>query len=76
MDAIEVLPFAVEGSLARGTLGRAEEREGAGAFRSLDDLMSELECNGDVKVTSVDLMESKLAPGGSKYTLIASAQLG
>lgn len=57
------------------TLGRAEEREGAGAFRTLDDMLSELDCKGDVKVGTVDLMRSQLAPGGSKYTLISSAPL-
>jgi 2'-5' RNA ligase len=57
------------------TLGRADDREGAGAFRNLDDLLSELECTGDVRVTTVDLMESKLGPGGSKYSLITTAKL-
>jgi 2'-5' RNA ligase len=57
------------------TLGRAEEREGAGAFRNLDDLLSELDCNGDVKVASIDLMRSQLGPGGSTYTLLSSATL-
>ncbi|MGE0159313.1 MAG: RNA 2',3'-cyclic phosphodiesterase [Gemmatimonadales bacterium] len=57
------------------TLGRAEEREGAGAFRTLDDVLSELDCKGDVKVTSIDLMRSQLAPGGSKYTLLNSIRL-
>jgi 2'-5' RNA ligase len=58
------------------TLGRAEEREGAGAFRDLDDMLSDLDCKGDVKVASVDLMRSQLGPGGSKYTLLSSARLG
>jgi 2'-5' RNA ligase len=57
------------------TLGRAEEREGAGAFRTLDDMLSELDCKGDVKVASIDLMRSQVAPGGPKYTLISSAKL-
>jgi len=57
------------------TLGRADDREGAGAFRSLDDLLSALECKGDVKVATVDLMESKLGPRGSKYTLVTSVKL-
>ena len=57
------------------TLGRADDREGAGAFRSLDDLLSALECTGDVRVATVDLMESKLGPGGSKYTLLSSVKL-
>jgi 2'-5' RNA ligase len=57
------------------TLGRAEEREGAGAFRTLDDMLSLLDCKGDVKVATIDLMRSQLAPGGSKYTLVTSAKL-
>ena len=57
------------------TLGRAEEREGAGAFRTLDDMLSGLDCKGDVKVGTVDLMRSQVGPGGSKYTLISSAPL-
>jgi 2'-5' RNA ligase len=57
------------------TLGRAGEREGAGAFRTLDDMLSHLDCNGDMKVASIDLMRSQLAPGGSKYTLVSSAKL-
>jgi 2'-5' RNA ligase len=58
------------------TLGRAEEREGAGAFRTLDDMLSVLDCKGDVKVASIDLMRSQVSPSGSKYTLISSAKLG
>jgi 2'-5' RNA ligase len=58
------------------TLGRSDDREGAGAFRSLDDMMSALDCKGDMRVTTLDLMESKLGPGGSKYTLVSSAKLG
>ncbi len=57
------------------TLGRAEEREGAGAFRTLDDMLSELDCKGDIKVTTVDLMRSQLGPEGSKYTLVSSTKL-
>jgi 2'-5' RNA ligase len=57
------------------TLGRAEDREGAGAFRSLDDLLGELDCKGDMKVASIDLMRSQLGPEGSKYTLVSSARL-
>lgn len=57
------------------TLGRAEERKGAGAFRDLDDMLSGLDCKGDVKVTSLDLMRSQLGPDGSRYTLLCSAKL-
>ena len=57
------------------TLGRAEEREGAGAFRTLDDMLSALDCKGDAKVATLDLMRSQLGPGGSKYTVVSSAKL-
>jgi len=57
------------------TLGRADDRDGAGAFRGLDDLLAGLECKGKVKVGSVDLMESKLSPTGSVYTVLSSARL-
>jgi 2'-5' RNA ligase len=57
------------------TLGRANDSDGVGAFRSLDDMMSELKCDGDVRVTALDLMRSQPGPDGSKYTLVSSAKL-
>ncbi len=57
------------------TVGRAGDRDGAGAFRGLDDLLAELKCAGDVKVTSIDLMKSQLSPEGSTYTVLASERL-
>ena len=57
------------------TLGRTDDRDGAGAFRGLDDLMADLECEGKVKVTTLDLMRSQLSPEGSKYTVLSSARL-
>lgn len=57
------------------TLGRADDRDGAGAFRGLDDVMADLECEGEVKVTTLDLMRSQLSPQGSTYTVLSSARL-
>jgi 2'-5' RNA ligase len=57
------------------TLGRADDRGGAGAFRGLDDLMADLAFGGDVKVHTLDLMRSGLSKGGAKYTSLASAKL-
>jgi 2'-5' RNA ligase len=57
------------------TLGRADDRDGAGAFRGLDDALAALECAGEVKVQSVDLMMSQTSAQGSKYTVLSSARL-
>ena len=57
------------------TLGRADDRDGAGAFRGLDDALAGLDCAGEVKVTSVDLMMSQTSSQGSKYTVLSAARL-
>jgi 2'-5' RNA ligase len=57
------------------TLGRANDEDGAGAFRGLDDAMAELEFKGDVRVHSLDLMRSQLVRDGAKYTVLSSAKL-
>ena len=57
------------------TLGRADERDGAGAFRGLDELMAEMAFSGEVKVHTLDLMRSQLSKGGANYTVLASARL-
>jgi 2'-5' RNA ligase len=57
------------------TLGRAGDRDGAGAFRGLDNILSELACDGEVKVTSIDLMSSELTSRGSTYSIVSSARL-
>ncbi len=57
------------------TLGRADDRDGAGAFRGLDTLMAGMKFRGDVKVHTLDLMRSQLSREGSKYTVLASAKL-
>jgi RNA 2',3'-cyclic 3'-phosphodiesterase len=57
------------------TLGRAHDRNGAGAFRGLDDVMAELEFKDDVKVHTLDLMRSQLSRDSAKYTVLSSAKL-
>ncbi len=57
------------------TLGRADDRGGAGAFRGLDDLVADLEFRGEVKVHTVDLMRSQLLREGARYSVLSSAKL-
>ena len=52
------------------TLGRADARDGAGAFRGLDDKAAGLTYQGQVKVRKLDLMRRQLSKGGvTRYTL-------
>ncbi|MDH3205278.1 MAG: RNA 2',3'-cyclic phosphodiesterase [Gemmatimonadota bacterium] len=57
------------------TLGRADDRGGAGAFRGLDDRMAEMAFAGDVKVHTLDLMRSQLSKNGAAYSVLASTRL-
>jgi len=57
------------------TLGRAKETDGAGAFRGLDVLASELEYQAEAKVHKVDLMESHLSSSGPRYEILSSFRL-
>lgn len=57
------------------TLGRARTNEGAGLFRGLDTLFSELHLNGELRVHTVDLMESRLSPDGPTYSVVSGARL-
>jgi 2'-5' RNA ligase len=54
------------------TLGRAKADDGAGAFRGLDKLASEMTYGSEVKVRKVDLMESHLSPSGPRYEVLSS----
>jgi 2'-5' RNA ligase len=54
------------------TLGRAKANDGAGAFRGLDVLASELTYGSEVKVRKVDLMESHLSASGPRYEILSS----
>ncbi len=57
------------------TLGRAEEREGAGAFRGLDELSAELKYHGSVPANTVDLMRSQLSRQGPRYAVLRDSVL-
>lgn len=57
------------------TLGRAREDGGAGVFRRLDDCFSKLRLGGELRVHTVDLMESRLSARGPKYTVVSGARL-
>ena len=57
------------------TLGRAEESEGAGAFRGLDDLSAKLTYQGKVPANTVDLMKSQLSRHGFRHTLLRDSPL-
>jgi 2'-5' RNA ligase len=57
------------------TLGRADDRGGAGAFRGLDDLVADMEFSGEVKVHTVDLMRSQLSKTGATYSVVSGAKL-
>jgi 2'-5' RNA ligase len=59
------------------TLGRANDQNGAGAFRGLDDKAANLSYQGRVKVRKLDLMRSQLVKGGDvRYTLKHSTSFG
>lgn len=57
------------------TLGRADDRGGAGAFRGLDDLVAEISFSAEIKVHTLDLMSSRSTRGGPQYDVVASAKL-
>ncbi|MEX1257358.1 MAG: RNA 2',3'-cyclic phosphodiesterase [Gemmatimonadota bacterium] len=57
------------------TLGRADEEEGAGSFRGLDELSAGLSYKGKVPMKTVDLMRSQLARQGTQYTVIGGSPL-
>ena len=57
------------------TIGRAEETEGAGAFRGLDDLTAGLRFSAKVPAATVDLMRSQVSKGGQKYSVLRESPL-
>ncbi len=52
------------------TLGRASEKEGAGAFRGLDELAAGLHFSASFEPEGLDLMRSHLSAKGARYTVI------
>jgi 2'-5' RNA ligase len=57
------------------TLGRASHDSGAGAFRGLDDLVADLEHEGEFLVRSVDLMQTLRTAEGVRYSAVESVRL-
>jgi RNA 2',3'-cyclic 3'-phosphodiesterase len=57
------------------TLARAEEGEGAGAFRGLDEMSANLTYSGKVPASTVDLMRSQLSRQGARYTILRDSPL-
>jgi len=57
------------------TLGRAEVDAGAGAFRGLDEVVAELEHDGDFVVRHIDLMQSHRSKEGVRYSVVESVRL-
>jgi len=57
------------------TLGRTDDRDGAGAFRGLDTLLAELDLEGEIKVHTVDIMRSQLSRDGAKHSILTSLKL-
>ena len=57
------------------TLGRADDRGGAGAFRGLDDVMAAMEFRGNLRVHTINLMRSHLSRDGSRYSVLARARM-
>lgn len=57
------------------TLGRADERGGAGAFRGLDEIVADLDFSGEMKVHTVDIMSSRTTREGPRYSIVSSHKL-
>ena len=58
------------------TVGRADDSQGAGAFRGLDQMAGELGFVQTVKVKSIDLVRSHLRSSGARYETLHSSALG
>lgn len=57
------------------TLGRARDDASAGDLRPLEGLADEVGFEGSVRVESLDLMRSRLRPGGPEYSVEEEAEL-
>ena len=74
---MERLGFPVEGRPFRPhlTLGRVHKDARPGAFRGLGKILEGLEYAGACTVASVELMESRLGPGGARHQPVHSVRL-
>lgn len=57
------------------TLGKAEETNGAGAFRGLDELAAGLSYQGLIRVRQIHLMRSHASSTGTRYSIHRSLSL-
>jgi 2'-5' RNA ligase len=57
------------------TLGRADERGGAGAFRGLDEMVADMGLKGEIKVHTIDLISSRISREGPRYTVVSGVRL-
>lgn len=58
------------------TVGRANDTDGAGAFRGLDDMAGSVDFSASANVKSVELMRSHLSKTGARYEVVHSSALG
>ena len=58
------------------TVGRAGDKDGAGAFRGLDEMASAVDITASVHVKTVELMRSHLSKSGARYEVLHSSALG
>lgn len=58
------------------TLGRPPRGAEAGEFRRLEEVARTLKIDDVYRVTHLDLMKSRLGPGGAEHTRLLAARLG
>ena len=75
--ACERLGVEVEGRPFRPhlTLGRITRRQDREALRALAAARRQVTHRTEIRVESIDLMQSELLPGGARHTLVAAAPL-
>ena len=75
--ACERLGVEVEGTTFRPhlTLGRIVRRPPVEARRALAAARRQVTYRTEIRVESIDLMQSELLPGGARHTLVAAAPL-
>jgi 2'-5' RNA ligase len=57
------------------TLGRAGAKDGAGAFRGLDETLAGMSFGCELTVRTLDLMRSHISREGARYSVLSSAKL-